>query len=374
MEFVQPDNGRGYADARRSVLGARLLLVLSVLLASLCVWIVIPPFNEPTIVLAVASIELSVYLLAANGLFLVLTLLTVGRKGSAGAAVFAANCVVCALPLLALIGSDAVRPVAYRSFDVPIAEHSIPVRLGPVAAEIRAYLPAAAHRTPAVFAIYGGAWRSGSPRSDGALNRALAHQGYAVFALAYRHAPAYRFPVALGDVRREISLIRKDARRYNIDTQRTAVLGHSSGGELAELIAFEPKSPVAALISYSGAVDLAMGWKYPPVPDPIGVRAVIQNYIGGTPAGAPDRYAAASPLGFVRRGLPPVLLIYAGRDHVVDVRYSRKFRDALRAAGTNVTYVELPWTEHAFEVLPFGLHAPIAYRATLTFLAANFGS
>ncbi|MGA8576698.1 MAG: alpha/beta hydrolase [Candidatus Cybelea sp.] len=351
-----------------------MLLVPAVLLALLCVWIVIPPFNEPTIVLAVASIELSPYLLAANALFLALTVWTAGRRGTAAAVVFAANCIVCALPLLALIRSDALQPAAYRIVNVPISESVIAVRLGTLASKIRAYLPAVPRRTPAIFAIYGGAWRSGSPRSDAALNRALAHQGYAVFALDYRHAPAYRFPAALDDVRFEISLIRKNALRYHIDTQRMAVLGHSSGGELAELMAFAPKSPVAALVSYSGAVDLSMGWKYPPVPDPIGVRQVIQNYVGDTPAGAPGRYRAASPLASVRRGLPPTLLIYGARDHVVDIRYARKFRDALRAAGTNVTFLELPWTEHAFEVVPFGLHAPIAFRATLSFLAATVGS
>jgi acetyl esterase/lipase len=350
------------------------LLVLAVGLALLCAWIVIPPFNAPTIVLAVASIELSRYLLAANGLFLALALGTAGRKGIAAAAVFAANCVVCALPSLSLVGTNAMLPAVYPSVNVPITERPIPVRLGVVDTKIRAYLPAVSRRTPAIFAIYGGAWKNGSPRSDAALNRTLAHQGYAVFALDYRHAPAYRFPVALDDVRFEISMIRKNALRYNIDTQRTAMLGHSSGGELAELVAFEANSPVAALISYSGAVDLAMGWKYPPVPDPIGVRGVIQDYMGGTPAAARDRYGAASPLGHVRRGLAPVLLIYAARDHVVDVRYSRKFRDALRAAGTNVTYLELPWTEHAFEVIPFGLHAPIAYGATLSFLANTLGA
>ena len=339
----------------------------------LCVWIVIPPFNGLTIVLAVASIELSVYLLAFNVLFLALTLWKAGRMRGVAAIVFAINCILCALPSAALVGTNVIDSISHRDPNVAITERAIAVTLGPERSKIEAYLPAAAGRAPAIFAIYGGAWRNGTPRRDSTFNRALAHQGYAVFALDYRHAPEYRFPAALDDVRSEIELIRKNAGRYNIDPERTAVLGHSSGGELAALTAFDQGSPIDALISYSGAVDLTMGWKYPPVPDPIGVRDVIQDYIGDTPARAPDRYRAASPLDQVRRGLPPALLIYGARDHVVDIRYAWKFRDALRAAGTRVTFLQLPWTEHAFEYVPFGLHAPIAYRATLNFLAATLG-
>ncbi|HEY6449078.1 MAG TPA: alpha/beta hydrolase [Candidatus Cybelea sp.] len=338
----------------------------------LCIWIVIPPFNALTIVLAVASIELSVYLLAFNALFLLLTLALwkSARMRGIAVVVLAINCILCFLPSAALGGANVIA-ISHRDPYVPTTKHTIAVRLGPERSKIEAYLPAATRPAPAIFAIYGGAWKNGSPRSDGSLNRALAHQGYAVFALDYRHAPEYRFPAALDDVRFEIELICKNARRYNIDPQRIAVLGHSSGGELAALTAFDKGSPVDAVISYSGAVDLTMGWKYPPVPDPIGIRAVIQNYIGDTPARAPERYRAASPLDHVRRGLPPVLLIYGARDHVVDIRYAWKFRDALRAAGTRVTFLQLPWTEHAFEVVPFGLHAPIAYRATSNFLAAT---
>jgi len=351
-----------------------LFLILAILLALLCIWIVIPPFSGITIILAVASIELSVYLLAVNLLLLALASWKARRIRALVMGIFTANCIVCALPSLALGGSNGVGSISHRNANVPIVERSIGVMLGRQPASIHAYLPVTSRPTPAIFAVYGGAWRNGTPRSDAALNRAFAHQGYAVFAVDYRHAPKYRFPAALDDVRSEIGLIQRNSARYNVDPERTALLGHSSGGELAELIAFEPGSRVGALISYSGAVDLAMGWKYPPVPDPIGVRAVIQNYIGDTPAGAPDRYRAATPLDHVHRGIPPVLLIYGSRDHVVDIRYAWKFRDALRAAGTDVTFLQLPWTEHAFEDVPFGLHAPLAYRAALNFLDATLSS
>jgi acetyl esterase/lipase len=149
---------------------------------------------------------------------------------------------------------------------------------------------------------------------------------------------------------------------------RVAILGHSSGGELAELNAFAPHAPFRALISFSGAIDLLKGYEVLPSPDPIGVRSVIAAYMGSTPAEDPRRYRSASPLYQVRRGLPPTLLIYGDRDHVVDFGYAEKFRDALRSDGNEVTFVELPWTEHGFEEVPYGLHAPVALRAVEEFL------
>ncbi len=349
-----------------------LLLIPAVLLSVVCIWIVIPPLNPLSIILAVASIELSPYLLLLNMALLVIAHRAQRRWKSATRLTLAANCVLCTLPMLALVGTDAGRPLKSGHRTVNVDERSIPVTLGVERAQIRAYLPETPVRSAAVFAIYGGAWRNGTPLSDVAIDRALAHEGYAVFALDYRHSPNYRFPTALDDVRGEIAMVRRHARQYNIDPAQIAVLGHSSGGELAELLTFESRSPVRALISYSGAVDLAMGYKYPPVPDPIGVRSVIENYIGDTPDRAPQRYRAATPLAHVRRGLPPALLIYGRRDHVVDIRYAWKLRDALRAVGNTVMFLELPWTEHAFEDVPFGLHAPIAYRATVEFLDGAF--
>jgi len=348
------------------------LVILAALLALLCIWIVVPPFNAASIILAVASIELSPYLLVLSLGAAIVTWRLRGRFRTAAVCIFAASAALCALPVVALLASPAGRPVLNSAARFSIAEYAIPIKLGATKSAIRAYLPDSHTATPALFDIYGGAWRSGSPQSDASMNRSLARHGYAVFALDYRHSPAYHFPAALQDIRQEIAFVRGHAGLFHIDADQTGVVGHSSGGQLAELIAFEPHSPVRALISYSGAVDLTMGWKYPPVPDPIGVRAVIENYIGATPEREPARYHAATPLAHVRRGLPPVLLIYGSRDHVVDIRYARKLRDALRAAGTDVTFLELPWTEHAFEDVPFGLHAPIALAQTVTFLRSVF--
>jgi acetyl esterase/lipase len=90
--------------------------------------------------------------------------------------------------------------------------------------------------------------------------------------------------------------------------------------------------------------------------------------MGSTPDQDPQRYRAASPIDQVRSGLPPTLMIYADRDHVVEFASAVMLRDALRSKGDDVTFVDLPWTEHGFEEVPFGLHAPVALRAVEEFL------
>ena len=336
-------------------------------LTFLCLWIVIAPANDTQIVATVVATELSPYLLLLSALLGVVLFAFHPRSAPLVAPLVAASIVLCIVPLAASWPLTAWKTPA-QAPSAGIALRSIPVQLGTQPSNIRAYLPKTRARVPVVFAVYGGGWQNGSPASDRLLNRALARAGYAVFALDYRHAPQFHFPAPLDDVRAQVRMILHDSERYNLDPQRVAIVGHSSGGQLAELVAFEPGSSVKVLVSYSGAIDLAAGYETLPQPDPIDTRELIVAHMGATPSQAPARYRQASPLDQVRTGLPPTLLIYGTRDHVVDISYARKFRDALRAHGNYVSLVELPWAEHAFEAVPYGLHAPIALRATLAFL------
>ena len=68
--------------------------------------------------------------------------------------------------------------------------------------------------------------------------------------------------------------------------------------------------------------------------------------------------------------MPPVLMVAAGRDHVADVRFERLLRDELSGYGVRVTYVELPWADHAFEDVAAGFHDRIALWYVHRFLDA----
>ncbi|MBC5824740.1 MAG: alpha/beta hydrolase [Candidatus Eremiobacteraeota bacterium] len=350
------------------------LLGLSVALTLLSIWIVVPPWNRPSLIAAVISIECSPYLLLLNAGALV-AILRAPRSGlrKAAAVLAVANLSLSALPPFLLFTQTKDAAATFSSLAAAqsrgaLRETDIPVVLGQRRTAMHAYLPDSLRPAPIVAAVYGGAWRNGSPSNDAMLDRALAARGYAVFAFDYRHSPAVRFPSALEDVKAQLRFIERKASEYHADPNRIAIVGHSSGAELALLAAYGSDRAVRAVVSYSGPIDLAQAYRFPPHPDPIDVRAILRDYIGGAPSGSAERYRLASPIAYVRKGLPPTLLIYGARDHVVKIEAATALRDALESAGTKVTLIRLPWAEHAFENIPFGLHAPVVLYAVERFL------
>jgi acetyl esterase/lipase len=130
-----------------------------------------------------------------------------------------------------------------------------------------------------------------------------------------------------------------------------------------------PPVRVGAVVGFYGPFDLAEGYAILPRPDPLDVRAVLRAFLGGAPDAMPARYRDASPSSRVRGGLPPSLLVYAGRDHMVLPRFGREAAAALRAAGSPVVYLELPWAEHGFDLAPLGADGAAALFVAERFLA-----
>src|SRR5439155_10548631 len=159
-------------------------------------------------------------------------------------------------------------------------------------------------RRPTMIVVYGGAWRGGSPVQAIDVSRYFARRGYVVVAVDYRHAPQHPFPAQIDDVRRSLVLVRDSAAAWDIDTARVAIVGRSAGGHLALLAAYAPRDPriaaaepltARAVVAYYAPFDLAEAYDDLPSPDPIDVRHVLRDLIGGSPSELPLRYREASP-------------------------------------------------------------------------------
>ena len=232
------------------------------------------------------------------------------------------------------------------------------------------YRPLKKGKYPGIVVIYGGAWRSGSPANNAEFNRYMAARGYVVWAIAYRHAPEYRFPAQIKDVQSALAFIQQHAWEYETDQARMALLGRSAGAHLAMLAAYQPSAlPIRAVVDYYGPVDLTKGYNEPPSPDPIDVRAVLKAFLGGSPRALPQRYQQASPITYVKSSLPPSLLIYGSRDHLVQAKFGRALFQRLKAAGNTAILIEIPWAEHSFDALFSGLSNQLALYYTERFLA-----
>jgi acetyl esterase/lipase len=224
---------------------------------------------------------------------------------------------------------------------------------------------------PGVIQIYGGAWRTGSSDHDEQFSRYLASRGYVVVAVNYRHAPQHRFPAQLLDVQVSIEYVRSHAQEWEIDPLRLGIIGRSAGGHLATLAAYQPNAqPLQAVVSYYGPVDLTAGYADPPVPDPIDSRQVLRDFLGGTPTDLPELYQQASPGQLVNRRLPPTMLVYGGQDHLVESRFGRKLAKSLQSFGTPTVFIEIPWANHAFDVIFNGISNQLALYYTERFLAS----
>jgi acetyl esterase/lipase len=95
----------------------------------------------------------------------------------------------------------------------------------------------------------------------------------------------------------------------------------------------------------------------------------LRKFLGGTPQTLPELYRQASPIDTVKPGLPASLLIYGGKDRIVEAKYGRYLTQQLRSQGNRVVFIELPWADHAFDAVFSGMSNQLALYYTERFLA-----
>lgn len=252
-----------------------------------------------------------------------------------------------------------------RTLNIPVAQpDNVPLTMN-------VYRPMRSGKNPAIVMIYGGAWRTGTPNANEEFSQYMAAQGYTVLAIDYRHAPQYQFPTQLEDIRTALEFIQQNADQYEADIDRMAIMGRSAGGHLAMLTAFGIDTiPFRAIVNYYSPVELTEGYNNPPFPDPINSREVLEAFLGGTPVEKSDLYRQASPYQQVRSNLPPILLIYGGKDHIVQSKFGRSLYEKLNQNGNTAVFIEIPWAEHAFDAVFNGVSNQLSLYYTERFLAS----
>ena len=385
-------------------------LTLSLLGFFLSLWIVIPAPTWSLLPLGVVAPEISPWLIVLNAIALLLTILITQNWISSTILICSLlSLVISLLPLAQfpavdrafksemeeVLGADYLKDITpdtrdlMRSRSVNIADvfrgiprSQVKIDRGIVFAspdgvdlKLNTYRPLAEGEYPTLIVIYGGAWREGSPDSYEDFNCYMAAQNYTVIAIDYRHAPQYKFPNQLEDVETALAYIRDRAQELSVDINKMAILGRSAGGHLASLAAYKQDAiTFKAVINYYGAVNLTDGYYDLPTPNPIDIQTVLKNFLGGTPEQQPDLYKEASPINYPRPNLPPSLLIYAGRDHLVQAKFGRQLYDKLKATNNRAVYLEIPWAEHAFDAVFFGVSNQLALYYTERFLAATINN
>jgi pimeloyl-ACP methyl ester carboxylesterase len=103
------------------------------------------------------------------------------------------------------------------------------------------YVPDGRQPAPLILFIHGGGWSAGSKEmGEGGQAAYFTANGYAWAALNYRLVPAVTVEEQAADVAQAIAWLGRQASRLNLDMSRVVLTGHSSGAQLAGLIATDP--------------------------------------------------------------------------------------------------------------------------------------
>ena len=202
--------------------------------------------------------------------------------------------------------------------------------------------------SPLVIVVHGGSWQSGSRLELDPLSRYLAARGYAVASVDYGLAPRSIFPGPVDDIRDALDYLRKNASGLSLDADRVVLLGRSAGAQIALAAAHDPE-PLPGLkgvVSFYGPNDLFLAWRVPGPKRMIDSRRLLRQYLGGSPAEEPERYARASPILAAGKRSPPTLMIHGGRDEMVWPVHDYRMSEKLAAAGVPHYFLNMPWATH----------------------------
>lgn len=208
------------------------------------------------------------------------------------------------------------------------------------------YLPDGETRAPLVVMVPGGAWRTADPTGLTGLAGDLADAGIAAATVHLRAADdGAVYPEPVEEVLCAVGAAVEEMRSRGVVPDPVAVLGHSSGAQLAALAVLAPdhrtptcRAPAVvpdALIGLSGPYDISK------------VPEMATALMGSEPGEDPAAWASANPVD--QAGLRPdvpVLLLHGAADDVVPVAFTTQFARALERAGHPTTVQVVPRAGH----------------------------
>jgi acetyl esterase/lipase len=213
---------------------------------------------------------------------------------------------------------------------------------------------------PAMVYIHGGGWGGGSKSLVPAwLLKAVRERWFAVVSVEYRFTDVATHPAQVNDCMRAIQFIRLNAADWNLDPERIGVTGASAGGHLALWVALhddaadadstdpvqQHSSRVACVVSFAGPTDWSLLNKLEHAHP--GYRLLL-GYEQGTPAEKMEerKMAHVSPISFVSRDDPPVMLVHGGRDKIVPIEHAFNIQKRLKSVGVKTELINIERGNH----------------------------
>ncbi len=218
-----------------------------------------------------------------------------------------------------------------------------------------AHVPTGKGPFPTVIVVHGGGFARGDKQTYvPPLFEPLTKAGFTWFTINYRLYPQVTFPKNVEDVEAAIRWVKAHAKEYKVDLKRLVLMGESAGGYMVSYAGARAKADtrVAAVVSFYGVHNWAQrleedrqGLVAPSV-----WRDVFRVPKDDDP-NLPKVLREISATSFIKKGLPPYLLLHSTTDKQVNYQQSVKFQEQMKAAGNICDLVTVEGAEHGMSII-----------------------
>jgi len=188
---------------------------------------------------------------------------------------------------------------------------------------------------PAIIMIHGGGWKSGNRSLMYPLADYLANNGYiAAIPVEYRLSPEAKYPAAIHDINNAVTWIQKNGYKYQIDTNKIAILGCSSGAQIAGLVGLTygkadndektTTKQISAIVNIDGIMDFTSEEARKFEDNPARKTTAAGKWFGGRYFEKKELWKEASPVYYINKNSPPIQFInssiprfHIGREEVI---------------------------------------------------------
>lgn len=231
----------------------------------------------------------------------------------------------------------------------------------------RVYAPKGDGPFPTLLDLHGGAWNNKDRKANEPMDRALAASGVLVIAVDLTLAPEAPYPASLQDANLAVRWVKARAAQWKGDASRLGVLGSSTGGHLAELLAMRPADARynALPLDEARGVDARIAYvaTRSPISDPFARYRQAEHMKRTEMMDKTKKYFVpwdaiheANPQEILDRrervSLPPLLIMQGSLDDNVLPALQQKFAATYRAAGGDCRLEIFEGCEHEWVAKP----------------------
>lgn len=209
-------------------------------------------------------------------------------------------------------------------------------------------------KLPLVVYVPGSGWERQNDDEKRVYLQLLAGKGYVAVAAYYRPSEVEKFPAQVTDIKNAIKFLVKNADKFNIDTDKIAVMGDSSGGHVASFIGITGENApidknydcdvsfdVKCVVDWFGPSDIFYMNDYPCCFDFSLPDSFTGKLIGGKPVYENKADAdKASPINYISKDskISPILIMHGNKDAIVPFNQSVRLYEKLKDVNADVTF------------------------------------